>query len=59
MVDRRDWKCFIGIHQLIQIGEPREVAIYNSGKLNPYKKRLTYILQCEICGKISSSKVML
>lgn len=48
MDDRRNWKCFIGMHQFSEHGRPRVDGIL-------YKSE-THVLKCDFCGKLKVVK---
>ncbi len=61
MNDRRNWKCFIGMHQFNQLDEPKVVDVYDPvvSMHIPVNQKVVYTMKCEFCGKITSKKVKL
>ena len=61
MDDRRNWKCLIGMHQLIQVGQPETIKSfdYEMSKTIPSRIIKIYVMKCEFCGKIVSERIEL
>lgn len=60
MDDRRNWKCFIGMHQYSEYRKPHRTKVFNdSTSTRPVKQYVIYTLKCDFCGKIISETVYL
>ena len=56
MEDKRNLKCFFGLHQFVRIKEQKSNLFYEGDTL-PSRVTVTYISECKFCGKISSKVV--
>ena len=53
-VERRNWKCFFGMHQTEIIERTNMSKYSNDGGTLPYKRWVHIISRCVHCGKIES-----
>lgn len=61
MEDRRNWKCFIGMHQMEEFSKPELVNVFDLGlsTTRPVKIKKIFIMKCAFCGKIEEYEVIL
>lgn len=56
-IDKRNWKCFFGMHQYEIIREKKTLTYLLETDNIPSEIINTFTLQCIFCGKISREKI--
>lgn len=56
MEDKRNLKCFFGLHQFVRIKEEK-TNTFHGNNTPPTYTTVTYISECKFCGKIISKVV--
>ena len=57
MEDKRNFKCFFGMHQYKCVRRHKNQIFEYGNDDMPYETRFTYIYECNFCGKMKTKVV--